>query len=80
MPKYMNLGGNSGVRAYEFGDSYIRVQFHDWLIYEYTNQSAGVANVEQMKRLAVAGRGLNSYISRVVRKGYASKKKGFLPL
>ncbi len=69
----MNLGGDSGVVAYELGDDPITVKFGDGAVYLYTYQSAGSHNIEQMKELAVAGRGLNSFINKYVRKQYASK-------
>lgn len=73
MERYKNLGGNSGISAYEIGDDSITVQFSDGGVYLYTNSSAGVANIETMKRLARAGEGLNSYIQRHVRKDYKEK-------
>lgn len=73
MERYRNLGGNSGVVGYEITDGAITVQFSDGSIYLYTAQSAGLANLKEMHRLAVAGRGLNSFISRVVRKGYSRR-------
>lgn len=74
MVAYKNLGGDSGIIAYEIGDNFIEVQFKDGDIYKYTNQSAGSANIQQMKQLAVAGSGLNSFISRHVKNGYESKR------
>ena len=73
MEHYKNLGGNSGVVGYEIAEDAITVQFSDGVTYLYTTQSAGAGNLAEMQRLAVAGRGLNSFISRVVRKGYARK-------
>jgi hypothetical protein len=73
MERYQNLGGDSNVAAYENGPDFIRVQFADGAVYLYTNTSAGSDNIEHMKQLAVAGHGLNSFISRVVRKKYANK-------
>ncbi len=73
MERYKNLGGDSGVYAYEVGQGAITVQFSDGWLYLYTTQSAGAANISEMQRLASFGRGLNSYISRCVRKGYAKK-------
>lgn len=73
MERYKNLGGDSGVAAYEIGQGSITVQFKDGATYLYNNQSAGATNIAQMQRLAAAGQGLNSFISRVVRKGYAQK-------
>ena len=75
MQRYLNLGGNSNVRAYEIGADSITVQFNDGSIYVYTCHSAGSGNIEQMKTLAVAGRGLNSFINRQVKKAYAAKLK-----
>ena len=73
MEHYKNLGGNSGVKAYEIGDDSITVQFKDGAIYLYTNGSAGSSAIEKMKALAVSGSGLNSFISSTVKKGYARK-------
>ncbi len=73
MIPYKNLGGNSNVRAYEIGSDSITVQFGDGSIYLYNYQSAGRDNVERMKSLAIAGRGLNSFIMRYAKKSYASK-------
>lgn len=73
MERYKNLGGDSSVVGYEIADGAITVQFNDGAMYLYTSQSAGTGNLAEMQRLAVAGRGLNSFIGRVVRKGYARK-------
>lgn len=73
MERYKNLGGNSGVSAYEIGAESITVQFTSGAVYLYTYKSAGSSNIEKMKSLAVAGQGLNSFITINVRKGYESK-------
>lgn len=73
MERYKNLGGDSNIVAYELGQSSITVQFGDGSIYLYTDRSAGATNIGEMHRLALAGQGLNSFIGRVVRKGYAQK-------
>ncbi len=73
MERYANRGGNSGVTAYEIGNTSITVQFQDGATYLYTYASAGANNIEQMKRLAIAGQGLGSFISTHVRKGYERK-------
>jgi hypothetical protein len=70
---YKNLGGDSGIASYELGSGSIVVQFKDGAKYEYTVQSAGASAIETMHRLAVAGRGLNSFISTTVRKLYSRK-------
>jgi hypothetical protein len=73
MDRYKNLGGDSGVIAYEIGIDFIKVQFSDGSIYLYNYQSTGASDIEEMKRLAVAGQGLNSFISRIVKKRYAAR-------
>jgi hypothetical protein len=72
---YANTSGISNVRRYRIGPDWIEVTFQSKGVstYLYTYASAGQAQVETMKRLAVAGWGLNRYIGRVVRTGYDSK-------
>lgn len=74
MPRYANLGGDSGVRSYELGTDSITVQFGDGSIYEYNAIRPGAAQVNEMKALAEAGHGLNSFINRRVRKNYYRKR------
>ena len=73
MEPYKNLSGVSNVTAYEIGSDSIKVQFKDGGLYRYDARSAGHENVEEMKTLAVAGRGLNTFINQHVRKDYAEK-------
>lgn len=73
MTPYMDLGGNSGVTAYELGNDYILVEFHGGSLYLYTYDRPGKFDVENMKELAVRGRGLNTYINKYVRKNYARR-------
>jgi len=75
MEIYKNLSGDSGVRAYELSSDSITVEFSDGAVYRYTYQSAGRENIEQMKKLAVAGKWLNGFISREVKERYAAKLK-----
>lgn len=74
MIPYKNIDSDSGVNAYEYGNDYIRVQFSTGTTYTYTYKSAGNSNVEQMKRLADAGDGLNAFINTYVKKSYESKE------
>lgn len=68
MTRYLNLGGDSGVEAYEFGYDYITVYFAKTARgYTYSYRSAGPAHVEAMKQLARNGQGLNEYINRYAR-------------
>lgn len=75
MERYLNRSGDTGVSAYEIGVDSIRVQFNDGWTYLYDNRSAGAANIETMKRLAVDGQGLSTFISRHVKKAYAEKSR-----
>lgn len=75
MKAYGNIGGDSGVSAYEYGDDWIRVRFTKGGTYEYRAAKIGLSHIEAMKRLADAGNGLNGYIrsNPDVRDGYSSK-------
>lgn len=75
MQNYKNLGGDSNVAAFEMGINSIKVKFKDGSVYLYNTGSAGFSRIEEMKKIALEGRGLNSYINRYVRKGYASKSR-----
>ncbi|MDB5184459.1 MAG: hypothetical protein JWN38_267 [Candidatus Saccharibacteria bacterium] len=65
MERYDNTDGDSDVLAYQTGANYIIVQFKDGkhTFYKYGYLKPGQGHVEEMKRLAKQGRGLNSYIS-----------------
>jgi hypothetical protein len=71
MQYYKNIGGASGVRAYEYGADFIRVQFTTGAVYVYTNASAGTHNIAEMKKLADDGKGLNAFINLHVKTLYA---------
>lgn len=73
MKRYKNLSGDSGVVAYALGSDYIEVRFRDGPIYTYTYEKPGREDVERMKALAKAGRGLSTYVSAVVKDRYAFK-------
>lgn len=71
MQKYLNFSGRSNVESFEIGENFIVVKFYGTArTYRYSYMSAGQINVENMKRLALAGRGLNSYINKHVRFEY----------
>jgi hypothetical protein len=71
--RYKNIGGDSGVSAYEIKDDSITVQFNDGAVYLYNYSRPGKASVDHMKTLAQRGSGLNSYISTTIKKNYAQK-------
>lgn len=72
MKSYFDSDNNSNIEAYEYGDDSIAIRFKDRSVYAYTYMSAGSSTIEEMKRLADCGDGLNSYISRY-KPGYQSK-------
>ena len=73
MIRYANLNGNSAVASYVMDDTSIVVEFDNRTAYLYTYASTGSANTEEMKSLAIAGRGLCSFIGKVVKKNFAKK-------
>jgi hypothetical protein len=73
MVRYKNLEGNSGVWAYEEGEDYLKVQFIGGDLYIYNNKVTGRQHIEKMKVLAIRGRGLSTYISKIVKDRYAFK-------
>lgn len=71
MERYRNSGGDSGVSAYEIGSDYIIVKFSGTAkTYRYSYRKAGQNHVENLKRLAKSGSGLNSYINIHVKNLY----------
>jgi hypothetical protein len=64
MKRYKNLGGDSGVSGYEIKIGSIAVQFDSGDTYLYTDQSAGADNVITMQNLAIAGKGLSTFIAQ----------------
>ena len=76
MKGYENLSGDSGVRAFGSDDDSIVIEFvagaSSERFYRYTDASAGAKAVREMKRLAAAGQGLSTYVSRN-NPGYESK-------
>lgn len=75
MTPYLNLSGQSNVIAYEITQDAIHVVFKSGTQrnYLYNSVRPGQAVVGNMKQLAQQGRGLNSYISRVVKSNFARK-------
>lgn len=70
MQKYENTSGDSGVSHYEVGENYILVRFVRGGIYKYSYAATGNGHVERMKKLAVSGKGLATYINQYVRDKY----------
>lgn len=66
MEQYGN-NSESGVSMYEKTRDSITIKFHRGGTYLYDYTSPGQEHVEQMKSLAVAGKGLNTYINKHVK-------------
>ena len=73
MKPYRDLSGRSGIEAYEILDDGILIAFKGGGTYRYDVRNPGRLAVAVMKRLAVEGRGLSTYITRHVRDDYAEK-------
>jgi hypothetical protein len=63
-PYKSKSGKDSGVAGYQAGKDYIIVEFKTGELYKYTYFSAGSKVIKTMKELALANRGLSSFISR----------------
>ncbi|MBA3662960.1 MAG: hypothetical protein H0W61_01960 [Bacteroidetes bacterium] len=73
MKRYRHRGGNSGVRSYEIGETFIKIQFGTGEIYLYDYERPGRVQVEKMKILAEAGKGLSTFISKHVKENFSEK-------
>ncbi len=64
MEKYLNKNGDSGVTHYEIGEDFIEVRFKGKsTVYIYTHALNGKSHIDHMKKLALKGLGLSSYIA-----------------
>lgn len=57
-------GKPSGIKGYMYGDDYITLYFTSGAVYTYTVNSCGSVHIENMKRLADAQSGLNTYVTK----------------
>lgn len=71
MQIYKDIDNDSGVRGFEIAPTSITVWFDGTQkSYTYNYQSAGQSNIEHMKKLALAGEGLNAFINTHVKFKY----------
>lgn len=70
---YRNRSGTSGVAEFALFDDGIAVRFQDGHTYLYGPGKPGRHHVGKMKSLAMAGRGLATYINRYVQDKYEAK-------
>jgi hypothetical protein len=73
MTPYKHNGGDTGILAFGIGTESIVIKFQDESIYLYTCASAGRTAIEDMKMLAVTGKGLTTYINKYVKNKYDRK-------
>lgn len=65
MHRYKNKSGNSGIALYEIGTDFIKVKFTTSPnIYLYSAADIARHHIEKMKKLAVEGKELGTYISQ----------------
>jgi hypothetical protein len=63
-PYSSRSGKKTGVSAYDIGKDFIIVQFNRSDLYKYSYQSCGRKATEAMKSLALASKGLSTFISQ----------------
>ena len=71
--RYKNLSGDSKVAAYEIRKDAVTIRFADCSVYRYTNQTADPDNIRKMKSLALAGKGLGTFIDANVKDRFLRK-------
>lgn len=68
MQKYADINNDSGVKGFEIHDASITIWFGGSAkSYTYSYDMAGEHHVEEMKKRALSGDGLNSYINHNVK-------------
>jgi hypothetical protein len=73
MQKYSEEDHETGVVAYGLGENSITILFQEGWFYLYDGDKPGMEQVNDMKALALKGRGLSTYISQHVRENYKRK-------
>ncbi len=71
--KYQNLSGKSTVATYKIEKDSVTIVFTSHEKYIYSNQSAGPLNIKKMKDLAIAGKGLGTFIEANLKESFARK-------
>ncbi|WP_263384240.1 hypothetical protein [Granulicella arctica] len=74
MSPYQKHNPAAGVLSYEILENAIIIEFVDHKFrYLYNTSKPGLKHVNTMKRLALEGKGLSTYINQHVREHYAQK-------
>ena len=67
MNSYHNISKTTGeptpIKGYDFREDSITIFYKDGSVHYYTRVSCGKDHIENMKKLALAQRGLNTYIT-----------------
>ena len=71
--RYKNLSGDSKIARYDIRKDSIIIRFKDNSVLRYTNQSADPGNISKMKSLALAGKGLSTFIDANVKDRFLKK-------
>ena len=71
---YKSRNADAGVRSFEILPDAILLEFADrkWR-YLYNAEKPGRTHVDNMKRLALTGKGLTTYVNQHVRENYAAR-------
>ncbi len=71
MQKYEDIDKDSKVECFQNNETSIKVRYKDSSkVYVYSYDKPGRLHVERMKRLALSGDGLNSFVNKYVGKKY----------
>ena len=71
---YKNRNPKAGVSSYEIIDDAIILEFADATFrYVYNATKPGAEHIDAMKRLALSGNGLTTYVNQHVRENYAAR-------
>ncbi len=73
MSRYKNVDGKSTVARYNITKDAVTIQFTDHSVYIYNNQSVGPETIGKMRTLALAGKGLGTFITKNVKDRYSRK-------
>lgn len=73
MKPYKDTDNDSNIEAYTYDENSVTIRFKDNSEYEYTGNGVSFYVLNEMKALADAGDGLNSFINEH-KPAYSSKK------
>lgn len=71
--RYKNLSGKSTVAKYEISKDSVTIRFTDHSVYRYNCSSADLENISKMKVLALAGKGLGTFIETTLKDRFSRK-------